>query len=163
MYSTSIEVHTPEDIKRWKEIKHTIKARCNEEHSNRTYRFIDTNFCSRCFISALAIFYYPKPGQPGYRASTVDPTIGEPRKLTVDEKKERKRAKRMIRKLKKAGKPIPQELLDKLTSMKPITEVMEKQKEKKAEEVADMVLFLASNRARYVTGQTFVIDGGLTA
>jgi NAD(P)-dependent dehydrogenase (short-subunit alcohol dehydrogenase family) len=32
-----------------------------------------------------------------------------------------------------------------------------------AEEVADVVVFLASDAARYVTGQELVVDGGLTA
>jgi NAD(P)-dependent dehydrogenase (short-subunit alcohol dehydrogenase family) len=31
-----------------------------------------------------------------------------------------------------------------------------------AEEVADVVLFLASDAARYVTGQEVIVDGGLT-
>jgi NAD(P)-dependent dehydrogenase (short-subunit alcohol dehydrogenase family) len=31
-----------------------------------------------------------------------------------------------------------------------------------AEEVADTILFLASDAARYVTGQELVVDGGLT-
>lgn len=33
----------------------------------------------------------------------------------------------------------------------------------KPEEVASLVAFLASNKSDYITGQTFVIDGGLTA
>jgi NAD(P)-dependent dehydrogenase (short-subunit alcohol dehydrogenase family) len=31
-----------------------------------------------------------------------------------------------------------------------------------AEEIADVVLFLASHGARYVTGQELIVDGGLT-
>jgi NAD(P)-dependent dehydrogenase (short-subunit alcohol dehydrogenase family) len=31
-----------------------------------------------------------------------------------------------------------------------------------ADEVADVILFLASDAARYVTGQEIVVDGGLT-
>ena len=31
-----------------------------------------------------------------------------------------------------------------------------------AEEVAEAVAFLASDRARYITGQTLVVDGGLS-
>ena len=29
-------------------------------------------------------------------------------------------------------------------------------------DIADVVLFLASNAARYVTGQTLLVDGGIT-
>jgi NAD(P)-dependent dehydrogenase (short-subunit alcohol dehydrogenase family) len=32
-----------------------------------------------------------------------------------------------------------------------------------SEEVADLVLFLASNRATFISGQGLVIDGGYTA
>ena len=32
----------------------------------------------------------------------------------------------------------------------------------KPEEVADLCVFLASDKSTYITGQTFVIDGGLT-
>jgi len=136
----SIEVFTQEDKARWNKIKHLIP--CSSEHIAKDkctshHVFLGSRFCCSCYLKALQLFYSPKPGQPGYRASTVDDTIGESRKLTVDEKKERKRAKRQIRKLKKAGKPIPQELLDKIATVKPITEVIEKQKEKKAEEFAE--------------------------
>lgn len=37
------------------------------------------------------------------------------------------------------------------------------QRQGEAEEVADAVLFLASSSAAYITGQTLVVDGGLTA
>ena len=30
----------------------------------------------------------------------------------------------------------------------------------KAEDIADLVAFLASDKARFITGQTYVIDGG---
>jgi NAD(P)-dependent dehydrogenase (short-subunit alcohol dehydrogenase family) len=29
-------------------------------------------------------------------------------------------------------------------------------------DIAQMVSFLASNKAQYITGQTFVVDGGMT-
>jgi NAD(P)-dependent dehydrogenase (short-subunit alcohol dehydrogenase family) len=31
------------------------------------------------------------------------------------------------------------------------------------QDVADLVVFLASDKSRYITGQTFVIDGGMSA
>jgi NAD(P)-dependent dehydrogenase (short-subunit alcohol dehydrogenase family) len=37
------------------------------------------------------------------------------------------------------------------------------QRQGNPEEIADAVLYLSSDSAAYVTGQTLVIDGGLTA
>jgi 3-oxoacyl-[acyl-carrier protein] reductase len=54
-------------------------------------------------------------------------------------------------------KAMPQKHLEELTAMIPMKRMG------KAEEVADLVLFLGSEKARYITGQVFSIDGGLTA
>lgn len=46
--------------------------------------------------------------------------------------------------------------------MERIKAVVPLQRQGEAEEVADAVLFLASDSAAYITGQTLVIDGGMT-
>jgi len=52
---------------------------------------------------------------------------------------------------------IPREMRDRFGMIVPM------QREGTAEEVANVVLFLASDDASYVTGAEFVVDGGLTA
>jgi 3-oxoacyl-[acyl-carrier protein] reductase len=54
-------------------------------------------------------------------------------------------------------KAMPEKHLGELVKMIPM------QRMGKVEEVADLVSFLASEKARYITGQVFAIDGGLTA
>ncbi|HET9728922.1 MAG TPA: SDR family NAD(P)-dependent oxidoreductase [Acidimicrobiia bacterium] len=43
-----------------------------------------------------------------------------------------------------------------------ITDALPAKRPGTAEEVAELIVFLASDRARYITGQTIVIDGGAT-
>ena len=52
---------------------------------------------------------------------------------------------------------IPEAVLDKLPQQIPLGRVGE------PEDVAEMAFFLASDRARHITGGVFVIDGGITA
>jgi 3-oxoacyl-[acyl-carrier protein] reductase len=52
---------------------------------------------------------------------------------------------------------IPQKHLDEIKNMIPMKRMGT------AVEVADLVAYLASDKARYITGQVFSIDGGLTA
>ena len=52
---------------------------------------------------------------------------------------------------------IPEKHLEEIRNMIPMKRMGTVQ------EVADLVLFLASQKARYITGQVFAIDGGLTA
>jgi NAD(P)-dependent dehydrogenase (short-subunit alcohol dehydrogenase family) len=52
---------------------------------------------------------------------------------------------------------IPQEKLDKVLSIVPMGRFAE------VEEVVGVIRFLASDEASYVTGATFVVDGGYTA
>lgn len=51
---------------------------------------------------------------------------------------------------------IPEKHLEEIRKMIPMRRIGT------AREVADMVAFLASDKARYITGQVFTIDGGLT-
>ena len=53
-------------------------------------------------------------------------------------------------------KAIPEKHLEEIRKMIPMRRMGT------AREVADMVAFLASDKARYITGQVFTIDGGLT-
>ncbi|HEX3018713.1 MAG TPA: 3-oxoacyl-[acyl-carrier-protein] reductase [Chitinispirillaceae bacterium] len=52
---------------------------------------------------------------------------------------------------------IPEKHLEEINNMIPMRRMG------KAQEVADLVSFLCSDKARYITGQVFTIDGGLTA
>ena len=52
---------------------------------------------------------------------------------------------------------IPEKHIEEIRKMIPM------QRMGTAKEVADLVVFLASGKARYITGQVFTIDGGLTA
>jgi NAD(P)-dependent dehydrogenase (short-subunit alcohol dehydrogenase family) len=51
--------------------------------------------------------------------------------------------------------PNPQEVLQECNDMHPVKRIAT------AEEVADLILFLASDKAGFITGQPFRIDGGL--
>jgi 3-oxoacyl-[acyl-carrier protein] reductase len=52
---------------------------------------------------------------------------------------------------------IPEKHIEEINAMIPMKRMGTVQ------EVADLVSFLASEKARYITGQVFAIDGGLTA
>jgi 3-oxoacyl-[acyl-carrier protein] reductase len=52
---------------------------------------------------------------------------------------------------------LPEKHLEEIQNMIPMRRMG------KAQEVADLVSFLCSEKARYITGQVFAIDGGLTA
>ncbi len=52
---------------------------------------------------------------------------------------------------------LPEKHLEEIKNMIPMRRIG------KAQEVADLVSFLCSEKARYITGQVFAIDGGLTA
>jgi 3-oxoacyl-[acyl-carrier protein] reductase len=54
-------------------------------------------------------------------------------------------------------KAMPEKHLEEIAAMIPMKRMGT------AEEVADLVIFLGSDKARYITGQVFTIDGGLTA
>lgn len=54
------------------------------------------------------------------------------------------------------------ELLESRKKMQEMLEHIPMGRIGEAEEVADLVVFLASDKARYVTGTTFFVDGGLT-
>lgn len=51
---------------------------------------------------------------------------------------------------------MPKEAKEKMTEMIPLQRIG------KPEEIADMAVFLASDKADYITGQVFAVDGGMT-
>ena len=54
------------------------------------------------------------------------------------------------------------EILDNQDKMKEVNELVPMGRIGKAEEVANAVIFLASDSASYITGTTLFVDGGLT-